>query len=154
MFFSLARPRNSAVSLSNSSSIRSAGRQVMACAPSSTRVCSSLLKGAMAAPYSPFNTPAVSLVMVLYRSPVKTLSTAWVPTICEVGVTRGIKPRSSRTRGISASTSSSLSAAPCSFNWLSMLVSMPPGTWATRIRESTPLREPSHLAYFLRTSRK
>ena len=80
--------------------------------------------------------------------------TAWVPTICEVGVTSGMKPRSSRTRGISSSTASSLSEAFCSRSWFSMLVSMPPGTWATRMRESTPRNEPSNLAYFLRTLRK
>ncbi|CSI21225.1 Uncharacterised protein [Vibrio cholerae] len=54
--------------------------------------------------------------------------TACVPTICEVGVTRGKKPSSSRTCGISSSTKSSLSSAFCCLSWLSMLVSMPPGT--------------------------
>src|SRR3990167_3961579 len=68
MPFSLAMPLSSAVSLSISASSRSAGRQVTASAPSSTRACSSLLNGAGAAPYSPFKMPAVSLVIDLYRS--------------------------------------------------------------------------------------
>ena len=118
----------SATNLAISGAIKSAGLQVMGSAPSKTRSCNSLLTGAGVAPYSPFNTPAVSLVMVLYRSPVITFITACVPTICDVGVTKGIKPKSSRTRGISRITSSNLSAAPCSFNWLSMFVNMPPGT--------------------------
>lgn len=48
-----------------SASSRSAGRQVIASAPSSTRACNSALKGAGAAPYSPLSTPAVSLVIDL-----------------------------------------------------------------------------------------
>ena len=40
-------------------------------------------------PYSPFTRPLNSLVTILYRSPMMTLNTAWVPTIWEVGVTSG-----------------------------------------------------------------
>ena len=41
-------------------------------------------------------------------------------------------------------TSSILSDAFCSRSWFSMLVSMPPGTCESKMRESTPLSEPSN----------
>ena len=47
--------------------------------------------------------------MVEYLEPDKTLITDCVPTICEVGVTRGIKPSSFLTFGISLITLSNLS---------------------------------------------
>ncbi|MNE59313.1 hypothetical protein D3C80_1543990 [compost metagenome] len=76
---------------------------------------------------------------------------AWVPTICEVGVTSGGKPRSSRTRGISANTSLMRCRAPCSFSWLARLDIMPPGTWLTCTRVSTEVNSLSNWWYFLRT---
>ena len=56
---------NSASNLFNSGSSTSAGRQVIASLSPNTFACSSALTGAAVAPYSPFNTPAVSLVMDL-----------------------------------------------------------------------------------------
>ena len=63
------------------------------------------------------------------RRPESTFSTAWVPTICDIGVTSGGNPTSARTIGISSSTSGRRSSAFCSLSWLSRLLIMPPGTW-------------------------
>ena len=58
--------------------------------------------------------------------------TVCTPTIWLVGVTSGIWPRSLRTRGSSANTSSIRSTASISFSWLTRLESMPPGVWCSR----------------------
>ena len=57
----------------------------------------------------------------------------------EVGVTRGIQPRSSLTLGISSIISPSLSSACCCLSWLLRLDMTPPGIWVTNILQSTPL---------------
>ena len=54
---------------------------------------------------------------------------AWVPTIWLDGVTRGGKPKSSRTRGTSAITSSIRWSAFCSLSCEARFEIMPPGTW-------------------------
>ena len=64
----------------------------------------------------------------LVALPVSTFNTAWVPTICDVGVTSGGNPKSSRTRGISANTSFMRLSAPCSLSWFDRFEIMPPGT--------------------------
>jgi hypothetical protein len=63
--------------------------------------CKSLFTGAGVAPYSPLSKDFTSFVIVEYLEPDNTFITDCVPTICDVGVTRGIKPRSSLTLGIS-----------------------------------------------------
>ena len=88
-------------------------------------------------PYSPRIKPLNSLVTILYRSPVITLYTAWVPTIWEDGVTNGGYPLSFRTAGTSRNTSISLSSLPACFSWLTRLDSMPPGTWYCSVLAST-----------------
>lgn len=60
--------------------------------------------------------------------------------------------RSSRTRGISASTSFMRLRAPCSLSWLARLEIMPPGTWLTCTRVSTEVNSLSNWWYFLRTA--
>ena len=54
---------------------------------------------------------ANSPVMTLYL-PISTLKTAWVPTICDDGVTSGGWPESAFTSGTSAITSLIRSPAP------------------------------------------
>ena len=56
---------NSAVRVSISAAKRSAGRSVSGSAPLRTLACKAASKGAGVAPYSPFSTPADSLVMDL-----------------------------------------------------------------------------------------
>src|SRR5690554_4458349 len=117
----------------------SAGRQVMASLPSRTRSCSSLLKGAGAEPYSPFRIAAVSFEMDLSSPPGKHVHTALVPTIWEVGVTRGIKPQVLRTLRILGKSWSNLALGFLPLGWPSLLVTIATGTRASRMRESTPL---------------
>ena len=69
-------------------------------------------------------------------------------------MTSGGKPRSSRTRGISASTSFMRFSAPCSLSWLARLEIIPPGTWLTCTRVSTAVNSLSNWWYFLRTAWK
>ena len=59
--------------------------------------CTSGLNGFTVAPYFPNRISFVSFVTILYLSPMSTLNTACVPTICEDGVTSGGSPRSLRT---------------------------------------------------------
>jgi hypothetical protein len=64
MPFSCAWRFTSASSCASSGFSRSAGRQVMASAPSSTRACNAAFTGTGVWPYSPFRMPAVSFAMV------------------------------------------------------------------------------------------
>ena len=71
--------------------------------------CRFLSTDAGVSPYSPFNKDLTSLVIVEYLEPDKIFITDCVPTICEVGVTRGMYPNSFLTFGISLITLSNLS---------------------------------------------
>ena len=93
-------------------------------------------------------------VTVPYRLPVRTLSTACVPTICELGVTSGGYPRSWRTRAFSWSTCCSFDSAPCSRSWPTRFEIMPPGTWWASTAASMPRRPLSNFQYLRRTSLK
>jgi len=116
------------------------------------RISGSISAGVL--PYSPRTRFFVSLVTILYLSPVMTFSTACVPTICEVGVTRGTCPRSAFTLGTSSYTSASRSSFFASRSWEMRLEIIPPGIWYTSTLVSMPVNPLSKAWYFLRTDWK